>query len=609
MKTHHTYQIIFAVIAIMLAAGVSTALLYKESLKISLTHTDSASALEDSTMVAATYTALTVFKSSSITPVPISVVIAKPVRVVPKSVYGEGLLNFYASDAFVRSPLFLQTVRDSQVGSLRWPSAGHSNVPIFHFDNRHTNYYDGKSGYLDPAKSGYTTKAPGNIWDPLYNVSNSAPATEQITLGGFVNALKNTSTTPFMIFTWRSGELWRDINGKRVPYRDPSPRTIEGKPMATSAAALLTSRQEQQLENKLMLKEYYAAGGPTNLVAQIGEELWAGWEDGQFPWLATTSNPQQLDKDEWIARTLKPYFSDLAAFATRNSYPVRFAVQFRESANGGDHMPLPPKEIAFLQGGFNSLITNLGPTISYMTASVHYRGTWDEWLTQPQMQLAFMTDRGQGSLAEIRTWFKQYVTAKGYPNIDLIPHANSFGETPDKAVPVAPWQIGLMSSQYLIEAIKAGYEYTFGFPGFLGDYDQFASLDKTNGVAGWSQSTNTYTKAPLLYAMSSIGEALQHNAQLVPVTTGDAAVVSLGLLNTHHLRLYLINKHNSTTTTAIETGTDITKSAISVQRYSEKETTLPKISPQTVLNSYPNNPTKLYATLSPYSMTVLDISL
>ncbi len=612
MTNKHSRQGLYAVIFVLfIIAGISGALLYQDSLTrlISLakgTSTDIATT--DSEMVAATYTALTTYKSTStITAVPMTVVITRPVRTVPKTVYGQGLLSFYSSDAFVHTSTFLQTVKDSGVGALRWPSAGHSNVPIFHFDNNHTNYFDGKSGYLDPAKTGYTTKQPGNIWDPLYTASDAGKPTEQVTLRGFVDTLKTTSTTPMMIFTWRSGELWRIVNGQRVSYRDPAPRNLDGTAMSAADAAKLNAEDQQKLENKLMLKEYFANGGPTGLIAQIGEELWSGWEDGQIPWEETTiSNPRKLSKGEWIAQTLKIYFTDLAIFAKANNYPVRFAVQFRESAEGGDQMPIPQKQIAFLQTDLNSLLTNLGPNVSYMTASVHYRSDWNTWLTEPQMQMAFMTDKGQGSLADIRTWFKKYVAAKGYPNIEFIPHANSFGEIPDKSIPVAPWQLGLMSSQYLIEAIKAGYDYTFGFPGFLGDYDAFASLDKAPGVAG--MQSGVYTKAPMLYALSSIGEALQHNAQLVNISNPDPTIVSLGLLSTHHLRIYLINKHTSTTTTSIDTGADLTKSVINVQRYSEHETTLPKIIPQTVLNAYPTNPNKVFATLAPYSMTVIDIS-
>jgi hypothetical protein len=266
------------------------------------------------------------------------------------------------------------------------------------------------------------------------------------------------------------------------------------------------------------------------------------------------------------------------------------------------------QERDFLRSDFDALINNLGPNLSYMTASVHYRGSWAQWLTEPHMQLAFMVDRGQGSLGEIRTWFKQYVTTKGYPNIELIPHANSFGEIETKKdVPIEPWQLGLMSTQYLIEAIQAGYDFTFGFPGFLGDYDGSANLDKTpDAIAGMKNST--YTKAPMLYALSSIGEALQHDAALIPVTTSDTGLVTLGLLNSHHLRLYLINKHNTAVTTAISTDVTMTTSSISVQRFSEKENLL-KIIPKTILSTDPGSPTKLYATLTPYSMTVLDISI
>ncbi len=617
MNFYQKNKLIFISILSIAVVAVGVLLLYTISLRSLLVDNTFTSVPGEDTegtastdMFAASFSALSPFQSTKQTAiVTMNVNLEKPIRAVPKTVYGEGLLNFWSSDAFVHTSTFLTTVTDSQTGALRWPSAGHDNVPIFHFDNNHTSAFDGgKSGYLDPKKIGYTTKndTSENIWDPTYNVADSAPATEQATLAGFVNVIKQTNTVPFMIFTWRSGELWRNIGGQRVMYRDPTPRTIDGKPMSATEAATLSSRQSQQLENRLMLKEYYAQGGPGTLIAQIGEELWSGWVDGQIPWDDVVSNPKKLKKAEWIAQTLKLYFTDLQTYAIANKYPVKFAVQFKESMEGGKSL-MKPTERDFLRSEFNSLITNLGPHISYMTASVHYRGSWEQWIQEPQMKLAFMTDSGQGTLAEIRTWFLQQVTLQGYPNIDLIPHANSFGEIEGKIEnPIAPWQIGLMASQYLIEAIKAGYNFTFGFPGFLGNYDQFANLDKVpGGIAG--MKNGTYTKAPILYALSSIGEPLQHDAKLVDVKSSDNLIVTLGLLNTDQLHLYFINKHNATTTTSVDTTTDLTKSTIAVRRYSQTEM-LVKIPANTLINSYPDNQTKLFVTLAPYSMTILTIT-
>lgn len=523
------------------------------------------------------------------------------ISAVPKTVYGEGLLNYVASDAFVRSGPFQDVVKASQVGALRWPGAGHSNIPIFHFDNRHTYY----------AKNGpYSTKSKGNIWDPLYPLANSGPAEEIVTLGGFVDVLRNTDTGPLMIFTWRSAELWRDIDGKRVFYRDPDPRTLSGEAMSAADAAKLSSREMQFLENRRMLQDYYALGGPPNPITQIGEELWAGWEDGQVPWDDPQQNPKKLKKGKWISEALVPYFADLEAFAAQNGYPIQMAVQFRESDSGGDQMPLSKKEVAFLAKDFDQLLAVLGPKLSYMTASVHYRGTWDRWLTEPQMQLAFMTDSGQGSLAEIRAWFRARVAAKGFPAIDIIPHANSFGEVADGEPSPQDWQTGLMASQYMIESIKAGYTYTFGFPGFLGDYTGIAGQNSGSKFA--SSESGSYKEFPIAHALTAFGEALQNKAQLVAVASDDDAVISLGLVTAeasgpHHLWLYFINKHASAVTATVGADINLAAADISVSRYSESETTFAQVAASSVIGGQDGS--GMTVTLAPFSMTMVKVSL
>src|SRR3989344_3442335 len=376
----------------------------------------------------------------------VHVITVNVLRSVPETVYGQGLLNRVASDSFVRGNIFQQSVINSGVGSLRWPGAGHDNIPIFHFDNKHTVYFD---------EVPYSTKNPGNIWDTNYDITDAAPPTELVTLSGFVDVLKKTSTTPLLVFTWRSPELWRVINGEKVFYRDPAPRKLDGSAMSSNDAAKLSSQEMQFLENRLMLKEYFDNGGPKNPVVQIGEELWAGWEDTQEPWAEPEINPQGYSQTEWISKTIKLYFEDLEEFAREKNYPVKFAIQFKESTNSGEIIPLPSNSIQALHSDFDVLLENTGNKISYMTASMHYRGTWEQWLQQPEMQMAFMTDNGKGSLVEVNDWFKKYVATKGFSEIDFIPHANSIGDVPKGETLPLDWQKGLMASQYLIESIKA----------------------------------------------------------------------------------------------------------------------------------------------------------
>ena len=102
-----------------------------------------------------------------------------------------------------------------------------------------------------------------------------------------------------------------------------------------------------------------------------------------MPWDDPALNPEKLTRGQWIIQAITPYFTDLAAFAKAQGYPIQLAFQFRESNSGGDKMPLSPKEIAFLRKDFDEILGDVGPQISYMTASLHYRGTWARWLTEP----------------------------------------------------------------------------------------------------------------------------------------------------------------------------------------------------------------------------------
>jgi hypothetical protein len=523
------------------------------------------------------------------------------IRSVPATVYGQGLLNRVASHSFVRTPLFLQSVIDSGVGALRWPGAGHNNVPRFHFDNDHTVYFE---------KGPFSTTAPGNIWDPLYIPTNAAPATELVTLSSFVYVLKNTHTAPLLVFTWRSPELWRNIGGHKVFYRDPAPRRIDGTPMPVAEAALYSARDLQFLENRLMLKQYFDLGGPPNPVVQIGEELWAGWDSGQEPWREADQNPKHLKKNQWIATALRLYFSDLRAFANTKSYKISFAVQFRESRRGGKVMPLPSNMIRNLRRDLEILLTNMGPMLSYMTTSMHYRRTWNEWLQEPAMQLAFITDRGQGSLAEIRTWFRQYVASKGYPNIDIIPHANSFGQVANGAQPPTDWQKGLIASQYLIESIIAGYTYTYGYPGFGGNYEK-VGVEPRASIA--SAINGTYQKFPMFYALKLIGDTLHHlNVSLIDVAESEDATISMGLAwrdTQHHVSLYLMNKRSTIQNEVVAFDTDLADVPLRVNRYSESEPTAPAITPETVVHRDANDKRVLEISLAPYSMTVVVVTL
>src|SRR3989338_11264778 len=166
-----------------------------------------------------------------------------------------------------------------------------------------------------------------------------------------------------------------------------------------------------------------------------------------------------------------------------------------------------------------------------------------------------------------------------------------------------------MAAQYLIESIKARYDYTYGYPGFVGNYEK-AGLKRHDGIT--ESIDGKYEQLPMFYALKAIGDTLHHDAKLVEIKEKDDTTIRMVLRwidsdDKEHISLYLINKRNAEKRESLEFDKDI-GSSINVLRYSEDEM-LVSISPEKIVQRDEINKKKITITMAHYSMTVVDLIL
>lgn len=509
-------------------------------------------------------------------------------RVISQGVAGIGILDRASSSAFAKSSDYKEAIQAYGAGSLRWPNAGHDNLLITHWDNDHTFYY---------SNGPFSTLEAGNIWDPYYNLESAADHSEVIDLESFVNVLNGTGADPIMMFTWRSAELWRNINGQNVFYRDPEPLRLDDSPMPQEEADRLSSRELQFLENNRQLKTYFDYGGTDYPVCQVGGEVFIGWEEGQKPW-----ELYGVDRGVWIGETLHAYLEDLQKFARHSGYGIRLMAQFKEANSGGNEIPTP---ITHLQGELEKLINATGDLVSFYGCSMHYRHSFETWLDQANMTWGFIVDDGEGTAEEIRTWFENFTAAKGYPGIELIPHANGIGSSQTDLIPndYNRFKMGLVNTQFIMELIEAGYPYACHYGGIKGEYTDNVGLKNSNSIAFMSNN-GEYTYNPVLHATGLIGRAVMEEddrpARLVAhslvsgnetgktqfmvieSSSGQADLAANGgnldSAITQVLDVYVLNKRNLSHEVSVDFSAEV-QNSFEVRRYSEgSEETAPMIS-------------------------------
>jgi hypothetical protein len=540
-------------------------------------------------------------------------------QIISHGVAGIGMLDRVSSSAFAKGPQFKGAIMEYGAGSLRWPNAGHSNLLITHWDNDHTYYYE---------NGPYSTTQRGNIWDPLYQPQWAADHSEVIDLEAYVDVLNTTGADPVMLFTWRSGELWRVIDGQNVFYRDPQPLRLDGSPMPDGEADHLNSRELQFLENNRQLKTYFELGGPDYPVVQIGGEVFLGWEEGQEPWQL-----YGLDKGEWTSDAIHAYLRDLRNFAQHMGRELRLMAQFKEADSGGNRIPSPTNH---LQGELEKLINATGELVAFYGCSMHYRHSFQTWLDQEDMTWGFIVDDGEGTALENMEWVSDFAASKGYPGIKLIPHANGIGSSRTDLIPndYNEFKKGMVNTQFMMELIEAGYPYACHYGGIKGEYTDNVGLKDNESVA--YMGSGGYTYNPVLHATGLIGRSLMEEDgrparlvghslvsgnesgktqfMIIEPSSGQADLaVNGGDLDpaiTQVLLVYVLNKRDVGHEVTVDFFAEI-KDGLEVRRYSEgAEETAPVIADTASVSWIDSqDPSKLHVSASPLSMTRVRVHL
>lgn len=160
-----------------------------------------------------------------------------------------------------------------------------------------------------------------------------------------------------------------------------------------------------------------------------------------------------------------------------------------------------------------------------------------------------------------------------------------------------------MASQALMEFIKAGYEYTYGFPGFGGNNID-GGVDQKETISG--VDGGSFVKRPMFHALRLFGEATKHSPKLLAASGEGAITLALkwwidGKLR---VRVFLLNKLNSAQDATIAFSNGAVPTTFNVWRYSSTETQAgtPAANPISGVTS-----SQFTATLAARSLTVVEL--
>lgn len=512
---------------------------------------------------------------------------------VSAPVGGQVVLDRGATAAFAVSATFVGAIANLNIRLLRWPTTGHDNLPKMHpFSPLHTY----GAGTIAHPGTNYSTKVPGNVWDPTYDrATNAAPASEIMgpaAFGALWNALGGVHDV-HLFFDWQNGvsegRANPDGSGTFDWYVDPYALDINGNAILSGQLAAMRAPDFKKLENRRFLQYMIEVVGipPEKIIINMGGEDWRGW-DPPYPWpLPDDGQDRQY---AYFATQARIYLADLLAFASEKGWrsKLRTCVGFLESVEGGAPIPLLPSTIARDLRHFLNQLKEVGPLLTHMGCSMHYRGTWDRYLTEDELQLSWFTPTGQGTLKEILDYFRSICRANGFPTIDLLPFANSVGDARNAegkvagdVEPMTQEQCGFAAWQYLAELIKAGYTMADAYGGAWGNWP---SAQGSSGVCGIPDGSTAFVIWPQYYAVKMINDVLVNDAELVEFVSSETQLPTLGLRWTDPssgesmLSLYMENKAAVARSLPVEItqveGVRVRQS----QRYSFTETTAPVVS-------------------------------
>lgn len=515
------------------------------------------------------------------------------------AVNGQVMLDRSAKGPFWLDPGKLQVLKDFVVRMLRIPTTGHNNLPLGAHMNPPIHTYFGPD---------FTTAVAGNYWHPAYNVADGGVAapialSEILSFAAYGEIWKVVGGYIHLYLDWKSGVSESRVVGPEngTPllhdYRDPFAKDIDGNDIPPGVLAGMIDVDFKCLENRRILRFLIEDVGipPSLIILNMGGEDWGGDEE-PFPWIAHTGDDQDA-KSLWQTQHREIFLRDIHAYIEEQGWVgIRLGVAFLESIESGTPVPLDPDNIRRNLKHFLMELDETGDVLDFGACSMHLRSAWTHadpnksFIDQRRVILAWFTESGMGTLKEIYDYFKSLVTdhVPSYPNIDLVPMANSIGDANDNGPVWEQWQRGFGGVHYLIDLIDGGYSFADGFNGFWGNNGQ---TDQGNlGLTGAFKTgpdLHPFTIHPIYYALLPFGAILDTEPDLVDVIYegGEdvgAPLIASALAFTKQLvpgvAVWLINKSltDARTIPLKITGKNRTISQVAVQRrYSETETLNP----------------------------------
>ncbi len=515
---------------------------------------------------------------------------------VPATVNGQVWLDRSTTQTFATSSTFLEALREFAPGSLRGPTTGHNNLPRSHpMNSRHTYKF-----------GDFSTATAGNLWEPARAWQTDSGPISEITgpvpfsdVHDYLHGLGYNVRIHYFL-DWQSGySEGLDLNGVGGPggdyqwYRNPEPVDIDGNAINPVTAAAMTALEHKKLENRRIVK-YLKSRGYTNIILNVGGEDWRGWSDVQaeVPWQLPDEDDQNI-KYTWLSNSRTVFVNDIAAFILERGFSdISLCTGFLESTEGGRDFPLNANQISRNRTHLQYDLTNYGSKLSFVGCSMHYRGEFSRWLSEPEMQYSFPTDTGQGSWTDCSQWLRTFCTTGGnnYPNIRLFPFANSVGDSASTTlidpltnkhvnIQLTDHERGLVGTQMMIELIKSDLEIAQMFPGVAGDNEN-AGFGAEEGLCG--NVNGSFVKFPLYHALKTFGPVLQRTPDVLSVEASAEGVSLVQLVlkwvndagNTV-LSTWLINKLGTDRSVTITVPEAPVISIATVMRFSAGELSNP----------------------------------
>jgi hypothetical protein len=521
---------------------------------------------------------------------------------VSVGVNGQVMLDRAGDRVFVTSATYLDMLDEFQPGSLRWPTTGHDNLPRSHpMAPKHTYKFADFPG----------TKAKGNLWHPNYNGSGyinedgnadgdgtglvgASDISTIIDIDAFKTidqhlVAQGIDTIRHIFVNVQAGYSEAiDQNGVGGTggvynwYVDPYPKDIDGNAVAVG---FYTNLQAMYMENRRLLKYLVSTAGipHAKIVINIDGEAWRGLPTAG-PWGLTGGTDQDLIY-QWLADIAAPALADLKTYATAQGWTgIRYAIGFLESVEGGRVVPTSLETATRNQKHLSFHLIANGTSQNFAATSMHYRGDWPRFLSEPELFYAFPTiagdiagvSTGQATWQQASDWIDWFGTQHGNSGLRLLPMANSVGDARDSTpvddwvkqhfyipgdlvekngdrwrclvphtsnkfstdsdagywevvdtdVSLPPWQRGIVGVQQRIEQIKAGLELCQDYPGLNANHEHSGftpSEGTTGGVSG------DFTKFPLYHALKTFGPVLQAGADIINVTSTEVGLSQLVL--------------------------------------------------------------------------------